>query len=103
MYLRPVPFHGPASCTIGKWSEEMYGDHIQGPADSYYIRYIVDAMNSDRRSQASPHSKPYATGVPPLVDFALSNRGGCVALITALGEKGDLPHPIALGYAAVGS
>jgi len=51
----------------------------------------------------SPHSKPYATGVLPLVVFRLSNRGGCVALITALGEKGDLPHPIALDYAAAGT
>ncbi len=29
-------------------------------------------------------------------------EGGCVALITALGEKGDLPHPIVLDYAAAG-
>jgi len=67
MYLRPVPFErpimkipptAPASCTIGKWSEDMYRDHIQGPANSYYIRYIVGAMNPDRRSQASPHSQP---------------------------------------------
>ena len=38
-----------------------------------------------------------------MVVFALVNRGGCVALITALGEKGDLPHPIALDYAAAGT
>ena len=42
-------------------------------------------------------------GTPALVDLALVNRGGCVALITALGEKGDLPHPIALDYAATGT
>ena len=36
-------------------------------------------------------------------DLALVNRGGCVALITALGEKGDLPHPIALDYAVAGT
>ncbi len=36
-------------------------------------------------------------------DSALVNGGGCVALITALGEKGDLPHPIALDYAATGT
>ncbi len=34
----------------------------------------------------------------------MCSRGrGCVALITALGEKGDLPHPIALDYAAARS
>jgi len=58
-----IPLTAPASCTIGKWSEDMYRDHIQGPADSYYIRYIVGAMNPDRRSQASPLSDAGGTGL----------------------------------------
>ncbi len=63
LFLGPVPWEreiikrpltAPASYTIGKWSEEMYGDRIQGPAGSYYTRYIVYTMIAARRSQASP-------------------------------------------------
>ena len=40
--------------------------------------------------------------IPTYVDFALVNRGGCVALITALGERLRAAYriPIVLDYAA---
>ncbi len=96
MYLGPVPFEreiikrpltAPASYTIGKWSEERYGDRIQGPAGSYYSRYIVYAMTADRHSQAFPHCRTAMQLESHSVGFAAELTGdretSCIAVDTS--------------------
>ncbi len=61
--------------------------------ETVVIRIRCTASGMDLHG--SPRLDAGGTGVPPLgVSLCRIEAGrGCVALIIALGEKGDLPHP----------